>query len=73
MPSLTDDAFDMPLAKRQKRILDQDVRTGPPTVGSKVFSPFRVRETIFEHLTHDFLKVVALFAPVPFDLVTDVP
>ncbi|GAB1197290.1 hypothetical protein APSETT444_006583 [Aspergillus pseudonomiae] len=31
MPSLTDDAFDMPLAKRQKRILDQDVRTGPPT------------------------------------------
>ncbi|KAB8253847.1 Utp21 specific WD40 associated putative domain-containing protein [Aspergillus pseudonomiae] len=42
MPSLTDDAFDMPLAKRQKRILDQDVRTGPPTVGSKVFSPFRV-------------------------------
>ncbi|KAE8411565.1 Utp21 specific WD40 associated putative domain-containing protein [Aspergillus pseudocaelatus] len=42
MPSLTDDAFDMPLAKRQKRTIDQDVRTGPQTAGSKVFSPFRV-------------------------------
>ncbi|GMG14259.1 unnamed protein product [Aspergillus oryzae var. brunneus] len=41
MPSLTDDAFDIPLAKRQKRIIDQDVRTGPQTAGSKVFSPFR--------------------------------
>ncbi|KAE8144346.1 Utp21 specific WD40 associated putative domain-containing protein [Aspergillus avenaceus] len=42
MPSLTEEAFDLPLPKRQKRIIDQNKRTRPQSTGSKVFSPFRV-------------------------------
>ncbi|KAF5865828.1 hypothetical protein ETB97_001894 [Aspergillus alliaceus] len=41
MPSLAEDTFDIPLAKRQKRATDKGGQTGLQAAGSKVFAPFR--------------------------------
>ncbi|PYI01276.1 snoRNA binding protein [Aspergillus sclerotiicarbonarius CBS 121057] len=41
MPSLNDDGFDLPLAKRQKRIISQDVERLSQASGSKIFSSYR--------------------------------
>ncbi|EAU34698.1 conserved hypothetical protein [Aspergillus terreus NIH2624] len=41
MPSLNDDGFDMPLAKRQKTIGIQGLQQQQKLSGSRIFSPFR--------------------------------
>ncbi|PWY96807.1 Utp21-domain-containing protein [Aspergillus sclerotioniger CBS 115572] len=41
MPSLNNDGFDLPLAKRQKRTISQDVERLSQASGSKIFSSFR--------------------------------
>jgi len=40
MPALASDTFDLPLAKRQKTVIDQKYQTS--RAGSKIFAPFRV-------------------------------
>lgn len=42
MPALANDTFDLPLAKRQKTVIDQAPRA-LSRGGSKIFAPFRVR------------------------------
>jgi hypothetical protein len=42
MPALANDTFDLPLAKRQKTVLEEKSR-GSSRGGSKIFAPFRVR------------------------------
>jgi hypothetical protein len=42
MPALASDTFDLPLAKRQKTVVDQKPQTSS-RAGSKIFAPFRVR------------------------------
>ncbi|KAJ5930764.1 hypothetical protein N7466_006257 [Penicillium verhagenii] len=41
MPALANDTFDLPLAKRQKRTLDEEKRVAKQRGGSKIFAPFR--------------------------------
>ncbi|OJJ35746.1 hypothetical protein ASPWEDRAFT_40984 [Aspergillus wentii DTO 134E9] len=41
MPSYDEETFDLPLAKRQKRLVDEKSPKRPQATGSKVFSPFR--------------------------------
>ncbi|KAL2215265.1 Utp21 specific WD40 associated putative domain-containing protein [Thermoascus aurantiacus ATCC 26904] len=41
MPSVDGEAFDLPLAKRQKRTLSEDARKVSRPPGSRIFSPFR--------------------------------
>ncbi|KAF9885124.1 hypothetical protein FE257_000701 [Aspergillus nanangensis] len=41
MPSLNDDSFQLPLAKRQKTVVDRGVKSSQKPLGSRIFSPFR--------------------------------
>ncbi|PLB44673.1 snoRNA binding protein [Aspergillus steynii IBT 23096] len=41
MPSTHNGGFDLPLAKRQKRLINEGAQKHPPTTGSRIFAPFR--------------------------------
>lgn len=46
MPALASDSFSLPMAKRQKRVTEEESQEGPRG-GSRIFAPFRVRDGSF--------------------------